>query len=167
MADTSRTGWIAAALAVALAAPPALGATSLKECSLKYQAAKTAGTLNGADWKTFRATQCDATAPAGVTKVAATTTPVPATTQTPAPAAVATAKTPAPVAAGHAPAATGNATFPTAIDPKYAKLTAGQGRKKTCLDQYHANKASGANGGLGWIAKNGYYSQCNNKLKGA
>ncbi len=166
MTNTGYTGWIVAAMVMALAAPPALGATSLKECSLRYQAAKTAGTLNGADWKTFRATQCDAVAPVGATTAAAATTaPVSAATQ--ARATVATAKTPAPAAAGHPPAVTGNATFPTAIDPRYAKLSAGQGRKKTCLDQYHANKASGANGGLGWIAKNGYYSQCNTKLKGA
>ena len=64
-------------------------------------------------------------------------------------------------------AAAGNAVFPTAINPKYAKETHGQGRKKTCLDQYNANKANNANGGLKWLQKGGgYYSQCNNRLKG-
>ena len=33
-------------------------AETMKECSVRFQAAKQAGTLNGADWKTFRATQC-------------------------------------------------------------------------------------------------------------
>jgi hypothetical protein len=39
---------------------------------------------------------------------------------------------------------------------------------KTCLDQYHANKATGGNGGLNWIQKGGgYYGACNKTLKGA
>ena len=42
-----------------------------------------------------------------------------------------------------------------------------QGAHEPCLDQYHANKASNANGGLKWIQKGGgYYSECNKKLKG-
>src|ERR1700759_4067776 len=35
-------------------------ALSMQECGAKYQNAKTAGTLNGQDWKTFRKTQCAA-----------------------------------------------------------------------------------------------------------
>ena len=35
-------------------------ALTMKECSAKYQAAKTAGTLNGQKWNDFRATQCTA-----------------------------------------------------------------------------------------------------------
>ena len=62
----------------------------------------------------------------------------------------------------------GNAVFPSAVDPKYAKETAGKARMHTCVDQYNANKAANANGGLKWIQKGGgYYSECNNKLKGA
>ena len=174
-----RMGWTTApmtlAVAVALMTSPASHAAGLKDCSLKYKAAKTAGTLNGADWKTFRATQCGTVTPAAATTpsaapgTAATTTTATATT-TAAPAATASAA-PTPTAkpspgAGHAGTAA-NATFPSAIDPKYAKLSAGKGRMKTCLDQYHANKASNANGGLNWIAKDGYYSQCNTRLKGA
>jgi hypothetical protein len=60
------------------------------------------------------------------------------------------------------------APAPSAIDSKYSKKSAGKGRMLTCLDQYNANKASNGNGGLKWIMKGGgYYSQCNNKLKGA
>ena len=152
-------GLMVAALSLALMAPGAAGATSLKDCSLKYKAAKDAGTLNGADWKSFRAAQC------GATPVAATTpAPAAAAPATAAPTAAATATAPT---AKAKPVASGNATFPSAIDPKYAKLSAGKGRMKTCVDQYNTNKSSGGNGGLKWIAKGGYYSQCNTKLKGA
>ncbi len=163
---TCRTGLIVTAVSMALMASPVAHAAGLKECSLKYKAAKTAGTLNGADWKTFRATQCGATPAAAVTP-AASTTPAPAAAPAKTtPAATAAATPTAPVGKAK-PAAAGSPTFPSAIDPKYAKLSAGKGRMKTCLDQYHANKGSGANAGLNWIAKDGYYSQCNTRLKGA
>jgi hypothetical protein len=69
--------------------------------------------------------------------------------------------------AAPAPAATGNAVFPSALSPKDSGESAGEARMHTCLDQYHANKASGANGGLKWIEKGGgYYSECNKRLKG-
>ena len=66
-----------------------------------------------------------------------------------------------------AQAPAGNAVFPSAVSDKYSKESAGRARMHTCLDQYKANKATNANGGLKWLAKNGYYSQCNKKLKGA
>ena len=119
-------------------------ALTMKECSAKYQAAKSAGTLSGQNWRDFRKAQCgpDATAAA--------------------PAAGAPAPTPA-----TAPKATGNAVFPTAISPKYSSESAGKARMHTCLDQYKANKATNANGGLKWIQKGGgYYSECNKQLKG-
>src|SRR5258708_35758028 len=70
-------------------------ALTMKECSAKYQAAKSAGTLSGQNWRDFRKAQCgpDATAAA--------------------PAAGAPAPTPA-----TASKATGNAGFPTAIAPQ-------------------------------------------------
>ena len=140
-------------------------AETMKECSVKFQAAKQAGTLNGADWKTFRATQCSGKA-ASATPVAATpvAAAVPATTGTAsaaAPAAKAAASNDAPVVAG-------NATFPGKIDPKYASLTPGRARMKTCDDQYKLNKASGGNGGMKWLQKGGgYYSACVKHLKAA
>jgi len=119
-------------------------ALTMKECSAKYQAAKSAGTLNGQSWRDFRKAQCGADATAA------------------APAAGAPATTPA-----TAPKATGNAVFPTAISPKYSSESAGKARMHTCLDQYNANKATNANGGLKWIQKGGgYYSECNKQLKG-
>jgi hypothetical protein len=119
-------------------------ALTMKECSAKYQAAKSAGTLGGQNWRDFRKAQCGADATAA------------------APAAGAPAPTPA-----TAPKATGNAVFPTAVSPKYSGESAGKARMHTCLDQYNANKASNANGGLRWIQKGGgYYSECNKQLKG-
>jgi hypothetical protein len=114
-------------------------ALTMKECSAKYQAAKSAGTLGGQNWRDFRKAQC------GTDATAATPASTPAT----------------------APRATGNAVFPTAISPKYSSESAGKARMHTCLDQYNANKATNANGGLKWIQKGGgYYSECNKQLKG-
>jgi len=136
-------------------AVPAQALTS-QECSAKYKAAKTAGTLNGQKWNDFRKAQCGADAtPAAAPAAAAPAAPAPKTTAK-------KAAAPAP-----APVATGNATFPSAVDPKYSSLSAGKQRFKTCDDQYNANKATNANGGLKWIQKGGgYYSECNKRLKG-
>jgi hypothetical protein len=135
---------LASFLGVAALGGGSVQALTMKECSAKYQAAKSAGTLSGQNWRDFRKAQCgpDATAAA--------------------PAAGAPAPTPA-----TAPKATGNAVFPTAIAPKYSSESAGKARMHTCLDQYNANKATNANGGLKWIQKGGgYYSECNKQLKG-
>jgi hypothetical protein len=144
----------------AVAATAPARALTTQECSAKYQAAKTAGTLNGQKWNDFRKAECgaDATAAPAATPAAAPAAPV-------APKAV-EAKPKAPEAATPA-APAGPAVFPSAIDPKYSKETAGKGRMHTCVDQYNANKTANANGGLKWIQKGGgYYSECNKKLKG-
>ena len=144
----------------ALAATSPAQALTTQECSAKYQAAKTAGTLNGQKWNDFRKAECGADA-----KAAPAATPAAAPAAPAAPKAV-EAKPKAPEAA--APAApAGPAVFPAAVDPKYAKETAGKGSMHTCVDQYNANKTANANGGLKWIQKGGgYYSECNKKLKG-
>ena len=131
-------------------------ALSMTDCSAKYKAAKTAGTLNGMKWNDFRKANC------GTDATAAPAAAAPATASAPA---AAPAPAPAPAAA---PVATGSAVFPSAVDAKYSKDSAGKARRETCLDQYNANKASNGNGGLKWIMKGGgYYSVCNKKLKGA
>ncbi|TIV62674.1 MAG: hypothetical protein E5V93_26860, partial [Mesorhizobium sp.] len=63
------------------AAADAAKGLSSKECSAKYQAAKSAGTLNGMKWNDFRKAECGpgataaaATAPAAETKPAKTST---------------------------------------------------------------------------------------------
>ena len=135
---------------------PAQALTS-QECSAKYQAAKTAGTLAGQKWNDFRKANCGADA---------TATPAAAPAAAPAPAPKEAKKEAAPAAVPPAPS--GPAVFPNAVDPKYAKETAGKGRMHTCVDQYNANKTSNGNGGLKWIEKGGgYYSECNKKLKPA
>ena len=150
-----------AALLVGAALSPAL-ALGTKDCSVKYQAAKQAGTLGGKTWNDFRKADCGAAA----TPAAATTTvpnPVaPGGTRTStAPAAPAPAPTPA------APAAAGAAAYPARVDPKYASEPAGKQRMHTCLDGYNASKAAGTLGGAKWIQKGGgYYSECNKRLKG-
>ena len=147
----------ASGFAALVATAPAQALTT-QECSAKYQAAKTAGTLAGQKWNDFRKAQCGADAAA-----APAATPAAA----PAPAAPKEAKKEAaPAAAPAAPS--GPAVYPSAIDPKYAKETAGKGRMHTCVDQYNANKTTGGNGGMKWIEKGGgYYSECNKKLKPA
>ncbi len=145
---------VAASGFVAFVATSPAQALSSQECSAKYQAAKTAGTLNGQKWNDFRKAECSADA-------AATPAAVPA----PAPAPKEVAKKPE--AAPAFPAPVGNAIFPFAINPKYAQESAGKARMHTCVDQYNANKETNGNGGLKWIQKGGgYYSECNKKLKG-
>ena len=144
----------------ALVATAPAQALTTQECSAKYQAAKTAGTLNGQKWNDFRKAQCGADAAAAPAAAAPAAAPA-----APKEAAAKPKKEAAPAAAPAVPA--GPAVFPSAVDAKYSKETAGKARMHTCLDQYNANKASNANGGLKWIQKGGgYYSQCNAKLKG-
>lgn len=136
------------------------------ECSAKYRAAKTGGSLNGQKWNDFRKAECGTDAAAAPAAMPAA---MPAATQAkPAEANSAEAKPAAMPKTAAAPAASGPAMFPSAVDPKYAKETAGKARMHTCVDQYNANKTSNANGGLKWIQKGGgYYSECSKKLKGA
>ena len=137
-----------------LASPPA-SALTMQECSAKYKAAQTAGSLKGQKWNDFRKAECGTDASAA---------PAPAAAKATAPAA-----TPSRTTTGAKPpsAAAGNAVFPTAVAPKYSKESEGKARMHTCLDQYNANKASNANGGMNWIQKGGgYYSECNKRLKG-
>jgi hypothetical protein len=155
MLNRSTTIISAAALAagLSLAFTSSASALTVKECSAKYQAAKSANALGGQSWNEFRRSQCGATAAAA-----------PAPTTTPAPPAAPPAARPAPPAA---PSAAGNAFFPSGVSPKYATESAGKARMHTCLDQYRANQASNGNGGLKWIQKGGgYYSECNRQLKG-
>ena len=153
----------------AFAATAPAQALTTQECSAKYQAAKTAGTLNGQKWNDFRKANCaaDAAAPAA-TPAAAPAAPPKEAKKEAAPPAAAPAAPKKEAAAPAAAAPAGPAVFPNAVDPKYSKETAGKARMHTCVDQYNANKASNGNGGMKWIEKGGgYYSECTKKLKGA
>ena len=145
------TAFGTAMLGAALLIVPASDARALtmKECSAKYKAAQTAGTLQGQKWSDFRKAECGP----GASAAAAPGTAAPAAPPAATPAAP--------------PAAAGNAVFPSAISPKFSSESAGKARMHTCLDQYNANKAGNGNGGLKWIQKGGgYYSECNKRLKG-
>ena len=154
------TAAIMSGLVFAVIAPA--DALTMTECSAKYEAAKTAGTLGGQKWNDFRKAQCGSAA--AVTPAAAAApapTPAPKTTAAKPPAAAQPALAPA-----AAPMPVGNAVFPSALSPKYATESAGKARMHTCVDQYNANKVSNANGGMKWIEKGGgYYSECNKRLK--
>lgn len=145
----------------ALAMTSQADALTAQECSAKYQAAKTAGTLGDQKWNDFRKAQCGADA------APATAAAAPAPAAEPKQAASKESKKESKEAAAPAVPA-GPAVFPNAVDAKYSKETAAKARMHTCLDQYNANKASSGNGGLKWIQKGGgYYSECSKKLKGA
>jgi hypothetical protein len=146
----------------AFAAASSAQALTTQECSAKYQAAKTAGTLNGQKWNDFRKAECgsDAAAAPAATPAAAPAAPKEAAAKPKKEAAPAAAPAPAAMPAGPA-------VFPSAVDTKYSKESAGKARMHTCVDQYNANKTANANGGLKWIQKGGgYYSECTKKLKG-
>src|SRR5712692_3706054 len=107
-----------AGFAAAAATSPAQALTA-QECSAKYQAAKTAGTLAGQKWNDFRKAQCGADA----TPAAAPAAPAAPAAAAPAPAAPKEAKKEAApkkdAATAAAPAApSGPAVFPNAVDPK-------------------------------------------------
>src|SRR5262245_4360213 len=155
MLTRSDTSWVAtlAVVALLLASLSSASGLTMKECSVKYKAAQSAGTLKGKTWSDFRKAECGPTASAAPTSTPATD-----------------AKAAAPKGGDTRTTgigSSGTATFPSAISPKYSKEPAGKARMQTCLDQYNTNKASDRNGGLKWIEKGGgYYSECNKRLKG-
>ena len=134
-----RNATLAAIFLIGASAPAA--ALTMEECSAKYKAAQSAGTLKGAKWNDFRKTECSGEAAAAPQEAAGVAAP----------------------AASPADAAL---VLPKAVDPKYGKEKAAKARLHTCADQYRANKAGNGNGGLRWIQKGGgYYSRCNAALK--
>ena len=154
-------GAIAMSGLAALAMTSTANALTAQECSAKYQAAKTAGTLGDQKWNDFRKAQCGADAAPAAAAAPATAVPAAEPKE-------AAAKKESNKEAAAPAAPSGPAVFPNAVDAKYSKETAGKARMHTCRDQYHANKASNGNGGMSWIQKGGgYYSECSKKLKGA
>jgi hypothetical protein len=122
---------------------------SMAECSTKYQAAKSGGTLGGLKWNDFRKANCGANASDDDTVPAASEANYTSEPAKP------TAKAPKGV------------KFPSAVSNKYSSESPGKARMHTCLDQYYANKDADALGGLKWIQKGGgFYSLCNARLKG-
>jgi hypothetical protein len=153
---------LCAVVVSAFAATSSAQALTAQECSAKYQAAKTAGTLAGQKWNDFRKAQCGSDATAATPAATPAAAPAAATTET-----AAKPKSKKGGESAAAPAApSGPAVFPSAVDPKYSKETASKARMQTCAAQWKANKAANATGGLRWIQKGGgYWSECNKKLK--
>jgi hypothetical protein len=154
MLTRSDIPWAATLAAALLIVPISSGnALTMKECSVKYKAAQSAGTSKGMKWADFRKAECGPTASAEPSS-------------TPAPDAKAAAPKGGGTAATTGIGSSGTATFPSAVAPKYSKEPAGKARLQTCLDQYNANKTNDRNGGMKWIEKGGgYYSECNKRLK--
>jgi hypothetical protein len=168
--QAKRLAAIAALGLAAFAVASQAHALTAQECSAKYQAAKTAGTLGDQKWNDFRKAQCGADATAAPAAAAPAVAPAAAPKEAKKEAAP---KEAAPKEAAKKEAAapavpSGPAVFPNAVNPKYSTEKASRARMHTCVDQYNANKATNANGGLKWIQKGGgYYSECTKKLKGS
>jgi hypothetical protein len=140
----------AGAVLAAIAFSSPASALSMKECGVKYQAAKADGSAKDMKWNDFRAKFCGSDAAAADK---ADEADVAKTTE---------AKEPEKPTA----AAPKGVSFPTAVDKKYASETPGKGRLHTCVDAYHANKDAGTLGGLKWIQKGGgFWSLCTAKIK--
>lgn len=135
-------GGAAFAGALLLSASMPAQALTVQECSAKYQAAKTAGTLNGQNWNQFRAKNCGDDAAA-------------------APAAPAAAPA-APKAAAPAPATPAAATNAAVTDIKGGGRAAAQARQKQCGAEWRADtdKLKAQYGS--WPK---YYSACNTRIK--
>ena len=156
-----RIGLCASLVMAASLSGTSVQALTLQECSAKYKAAQTAGTLKGMKWNEFRKAECGADATA-----APASTPAAATPSAARPAAPVTTTGRPSVPTPSASMPPSSAVFPNGVSPKYSSESAGKSRMHTCLDQYNANKATNANGGLRWIQKGGgYYSECNKRLK--
>jgi len=140
------SGMFVAALATVSLSAPAHALTT-KECSAKYQAAKTAGTLNGMKWNDFRKAQCGADA-----------APPPAAAEKPAP-------TPPPAAEKPAPKPAPTAAAEPGAKPVSPGRTAMIARERACGADWKADKAAGKIPvGMKWPQ---YWSACDKRKKAA
>ena len=140
-----------AAIAVTFAAALPAQALTTKECSAKYQAAKTAGTLNGMKWNDFRKAQCASDAAAA-----------PTTASAPAP-----APAPAPVPAPKPTVASAPAATPSTADAKPASAgrQAMYTRERACGAEWKAAKANGTRpAGMKWPQ---FWHECDVRMKAA
>lgn len=122
---------------------------TMAECSARYKAAKSAGTLNGMKWNDFRKAECGAAAAEDLSAPSLDEVIYRGEPEKP------SKKAPRGV------------SFPSTISSKYANETPAKARMRTCLEHYYANKDAGTLNGLRWIQKGGgYYSLCNARLRG-
>jgi hypothetical protein len=167
----------AAALALGIAAAgqaqAQVQASAQKQCSIEYQAAKAANSLNGQSWSDFykscRARMAEPAAAAAAPAPAAA--PVPAPAPAPAPAPVAAAPIPAPAPAPApvaAPAPTPSPAAPATaagkpVSPGRAAMLE---RQKKCAAEWDEKKDEihRADPKAKWPQ---FWSQCNKRLKAA
>ncbi|MHC1549649.1 hypothetical protein [Phyllobacterium sp. K27] len=156
MINARLTGSVIAVLATTLASfvlvSPA-SAITMKECSVKYKAAQSAGEAEGVSWSAFRKAQCSKFTDESAGKK-----------DDKKPKKVSEKK---PVkAAKKSESASSEMSFPSAIAAKFASEKPAKARMHTCLEQYRANKAANTLGRMRWIEKGGgYYKKCNDRLK--
>ncbi|WP_271893298.1 hypothetical protein [Candidatus Phyllobacterium onerii] len=149
-----------AAILLPLSLTLSANALSMKECSVKYKAAQSAGEAEGVSWSEFRKAQC--TMPAEAADKSTNSAPTEANAKT-------TEDKPETQKKAEvvARSPSGKTTFPSSIAEKFAAEKPAKARMHTCLEQYHVNKKGGTLGGARWIEKGGgYYKLCNAKLKG-
>ena len=115
------------------------------QCGREYQAARTAGTLNGADWHAYRRACAERLKAAAAVPAPPAAAPPPGTPNVPA----------TPAGAASAPNAT------VAPSPGMAAMHA---RQKQCGAEWRAGKATlvAQTPGLTWPK---FWSQCNTRLK--
>ena len=120
MLTRSHTSWVAtlSIVALLLASLSSASGLTMRECSVKYKAAQSAGTLQGKTWSEFRKAECGTTASA---------TP----TSTPATGAKAAVPKGGDTATTTGIGSGGTANFPSAIPQKYSKEPAGKARMQT------------------------------------
>ncbi len=167
-------------------------ALTMKECSVKYQAAKDADTLNGMNWTAFRKAECGSDTADTGDAGAATVEKAAFVSFKECGARYQEAKrnnelngrgwdeyrtaecghtldkkeASADTAASNPAEAPAGVTFPTEIAADFKDETPSKARMHSCLKQYHANKEAGTLSGLRWIQKGGgYYSLCSKRLK--
>ena len=138
--------WAAFAL-IAVFTTPAGAAPeklSMKECTIRFEAAKQAKTTDIPRWNEYHKSECgidDIPAPGQTAQVS-------------------------PKNSAAAPIVPQGVKFPSKIDEKFASEKLTTQRMRTCLEAYHANKAAKTLGELRWVQKGGgYYSLCNARLK--
>ena len=123
-------------------APPAQP-LSLKECGLKYRAAKTDGSLGNRKWLDYRRSD------GGIRPSAVT------------------AQRPRVRSEASRSEALRRLIFPVSLAGEFSGQKPWEARMRTCLKSYREAKKAGTLYGVKWVEKGGgYYSECNKRLKG-
>lgn len=167
---------VATVAALAGSAPVYAQAAVMKECGAEYQAAKTAGSLNGQSWTGYladcrvrKANAAAPVAPAPAPIVVAPVAPKPPVAAAPAPAPVAPpiAKVTPPAAPAPLPPLVATpAPGAAPATPVAPGKTAEVSRERQCGAYWRANKVAlvAQTPGLKWPQ---YWSKCNTELKAA